>query len=212
MQHTNLINQQQKDEFSWQICLQSSSSSFISCSDLSVLVWLSPCELSSTLLAYSIQQSAGRPAGDRVEAVSIEVQHQAFCQPHPGLWVSHTHKAHYKQRCRREKEALWERSVMYAHSNIWSVKNIKQFSPNTRPQPCVSVLLPLPPNAMVQRDVQKTENLQLSPHDQLHSPKIKMLHNGSHLWVCSTIEAYENMKGCLHRGATCVYKCVIGQY
>ncbi|CAB1435808.1 unnamed protein product [Pleuronectes platessa] len=89
------------------ICLRSSSVS-LSAPGLSDPAPLPACELSSSLSAFSIQQSADRAAGSRVEAVCKEVQHQAFCQTLPGPRVRATQReAHHKQkgkRCLQERD------------------------------------------------------------------------------------------------------------
>ena len=107
------------------------------------LLWLPlpACELSSTLLAFSIQQSAGRPPGGRVEAVCKEVQHQAFCQTRRGLQVRRAHwRTTNKSRRRREKLDSWERSVVHTHTNMSRILKHKTNCPQTHVPLCSSVL------------------------------------------------------------------------
>ncbi len=174
---------------------------------------LPPFELSSTPLAFSIQQSAGRPPGGPVEAVCKEVQHQAFCQTCRGLQVRRAHRrTTNKSRRRRDKVDSWEKDLWYAHTNISCIQNIKQNSPNT--WPCLSLSVHLSSKMCLQGSVQAGKhpkiqtNLQLSLHmKQLHSPNIKTMHNGGclclmcvHTWKCLWIQ-----RGWLRRDVMCAH-------
>lgn len=77
---------------------------------VSVLVFLPPGELSSTLLAFSIQQSAGRPAGGRVEAVCKEVQHQAILLDRHVLGQTNT-RTRYKQEQAEERKGGFMKEI-----------------------------------------------------------------------------------------------------
>lgn len=72
---------------------------------------LPPCELSSIPLAFSIRQSAGRPAGGRVRAVCKEVQHQAFCLTRSRVVGQTNIQPHRKQGPAEERKGGFMRGI-----------------------------------------------------------------------------------------------------
>lgn len=148
-------------------------------------------ELTSTLSAFSIKQSACRRAHSVVKDACREVQHQAFCLTH--LWVRLT-----PENNGEKDEHLWERkSAMRAHKNGSCIQNMEPSTPMHDPHlPLLSSQPHLQPTVSDLVAARKTENLQLSSHiSHFHTSKIKMVHNGTcfhvfafgGLWIQKTI-------------------------